>query len=230
MQVQPASLFREVIPTIVRTDSRFYLTLPTNDKMIEKERREDGNYHMKLTSANWKRSLDGRLGTEVYIPLSCLGIHHKLIELYGHDRVLELVFYGHREMPNGQTQLTFRSKRNTIIRENWEYIACRAESLHEYPMRIYVKMSWEEINRYKNRFMIIKWRNALQSTTQYLLDAEIKKGNLHKDHASFLRSRVQRMIARTHEEHIERKRAIERVCDMGRKYAQMVRERDMPKE
>jgi len=149
-----------------------------------------------------------------------------MIDLYGHDRVLELVFQGSQEMVNGQTQLTFRGKRNSLVQENWLYIACRAESLNEYPLSMYVRMSWEERKRDQDRFQIIKWRNAVQNTTDRLLYDEIREGNIHKDHASFLRARVRRMIVRTHEEYIEHKKAVERLCAMGRRYLELIRERD----
>lgn len=226
MEAHPASLFKEVIPTIVRTDCKFYFTLPTNDKMIEKEKREHGNYYIRLTPSNWERNLEFRIGEEVCIPISCSSIHHKIIDLYGHDRVLKLRFYGSQEMVNGQTQLTFRGKRNTNVRENWSYIACRAESLNEYQLSIYVRMNSKEIKRYQDRFNIIKWRTSVTSTTQRLLDDEMQEGNLHKDHASFLKSRVRRMIVRTHEEYIEHKKAVERLCAMGRRYVEHIRKRD----
>jgi len=228
MQVQPASLFREVIPSLLRSDHRYYFTLPVNKNVIEKGKREDGNYYRKLTPSNWERNL--KHGTLIYVPMSSPMIHHHVIEKHGHDRVLELIFYNHREMPNGQTQLTFHPKDMTYMPDNWGYIACRAEALAKYPLSIYVKMTPEEIKRDMDRFMIIKWRTALQYTTISLLDSEVKKGNVHKDHASFLRSRVKRMIARTYEEHIERKRAVEHLCDMGRRYLRMVREKGESKE
>ena len=226
MEIPPASLFNEVVPNIIRSDNRFYFKLPTNKDVIEKSKRQDGKYFRRLTPSNWERNLKNRIEVEVYIPLSCSSIHHKIIDLYGHDRVLELVFRNSRAMMNNQTQLTFRTKPNTCVRENWEYIACRAEALKEYPLGVYVRMSPEEIKRDRDRFQIIKWRDAAINTTRDLLDSEVKKGNVHKDHASFLRMRVRRMIVKTHEEHIEYKKTIEKLCEMGRKYVELVRKRD----
>jgi hypothetical protein len=227
MEIHTASLFNEVIPNIIRTDNQFYFELPTNDDMIEKGKREDGNYYRKLTLSNWERNLKHKIGIEIYIPLSCLSIHHRIIDLYGHDRVLELVFRGSRQMMNNQTQLTFRTKQSTRnVRERWGYVACRAEGLKDYRLGLYVRMSPEEIKRDRDRFQIIKWRESVIHTTRNILESEVKKGNVHKDHASFLRSRVRKMIVRTHEEHIEHKKAIRRLCEMGRKYLELVRERD----
>lgn len=160
MQVYPVSLFREVIPSLLRLDSRYYFTLPTNKNVIEKSKKENGNYYRKLTLSNWERNL--KHGTVLYVPMSSPMIHHHIIEKHGHDRVLELIFYNYIKMPNGQTQLTFRPKNTTYMADNWNYIACRAEALGEYPLSMYIEMTSEEIKRDRDRFMIIKWRNALQ--------------------------------------------------------------------
>lgn len=220
----PASLFREVILDIVKPGSNVYYGLPTNDRVIEKSMKGSSEYAYRITPENYERYLTP--GKEVMIPISCSSIHHKTIQSLGHDRLMTIVFHDMRVMATGQTQLTFITKRSSSMTERWTFIACRAEALNEYPLRLYVEPSKEEKERDRNRFRLLRWRSSLNRTSKHLLESQMKKGNLHKDHASFLETKVKRLIASTYEEYIERRQGLENICAMGRRHAQLIRERE----
>jgi hypothetical protein len=219
----PSSLFNTVIPEIIRGGNDLYFSLKFNHNRIEDQKREKGNYKRKVSSENCERLLTRH--TIVSIPITCVTIHHKLVELYGHDRILELEFISSASMPNGDTQLTFRTLNSNLIRERWQYVACRSNGLGTYPFAMYVTMTDEEIGRDILRMDLVMWRHSVHSTADRLLEEELKRGNVHKDHASFLRRRVRNMIARTHEEHVEHKKAIANLCRIGREYTELMKKK-----
>jgi hypothetical protein len=218
----PRSLYNNLVPDLIQGNSPHYHLLSLNRDKIDIVSKWK-SYMIRVTKGNWERLLRPRLGTNVKIPISCVNIHHHLVQTHGNDRVLELKFVDYGQFALGQTQLIFRVI--SPIPEQ-RYVGCRVHKLGEYSHDMYVRMPIEEIQRDQLRMKLVRWRECLLHTERRVLDEEIRKGNVTKDHASFLRMRVRKLIARTHEEHIEHKRALERICEMGRKYVQLVKERD----
>jgi hypothetical protein len=198
-QMIPASLFSEVVPFIIKPGNDLYHSIPYNRSCIEHNTGFCNLRYRVITNDNWKRLLTE--GTVVYVPLSCTSIHHKLIDSYGHDRVLELTFGRSTPMANGSTQLTFHTKRGTQIRETYPNIACRANGLNDYPYKTYVRITDEERRRDRMRFQMIKWRKCVHNETDQILWEEITKDNITKRHSDYLRMKVRRLIAKTREEH-----------------------------
>lgn len=212
----PASLFNQVIPEIIRTPNDFYMELDTNTSVIERQHLGGPDHCRQITNGNWNRFLEP--GTKVIIPLSLVMIHHKQIEEYGHDRILELIFIRSNDMINGDIQMTFRTKEGTKIHDRWEYVACRASTLTHHSHRIYARMTDPEIYRDWMRFKLLKWRRALVQTESDTIDAEKREGNLSASHADYIRVKVRQLIASTYYEHIERRMAFEKL--MGTKKSQ----------
>lgn len=205
----PVSLFSQVIPEIIRTPNDFYMELDTNTRVIERQHLGGPDHCRPITNGNWKRFLS--VGTHVKIPLSLISMHHKQIEEYGHDRVLELIFLRSNDMANGDTQMTFCTMEGTKIHARWEYVACRASTLKDHSYRIYAMMSDDEIRRDWLRYKLLKWRRALVQTETDILDSEERDGNISKSHADYIRVKVRALIASTYHEHIERRMAFEKL-------------------
>lgn len=219
-----SSLFNTVIPRIIALNSDLYHTLPFNHNSVDTKEHYDEDGMNVLTKDNWKRILSVR--TKVYIPITCANIHHKVIEKYGHDRVLELIFINSSTMVNGQTQLTFQTIPGTPIRDLYNSVACRVEGLDDYALKIYVDKSDEERKRDIMRFKMIKWRESVHNTSDSILKNEIKSGNITKKHSEYLRTRVRKLIATTSNEYESFQKITYKICELGKEYSNIIMDLD----
>ena len=137
-----------------------YQSLRRNDIKVE---RDSCNKFRLLTSLNWERYLVDNV-SRVYIPISEVGIHWSLIETYGHDRIVELLYVGSH--PNGSDiQLNFQPVNQDgemLDRAHPCYsVACRVSKLDTYMRSMYYVMTEEESACDKERYRVVDWRSTI---------------------------------------------------------------------
>jgi hypothetical protein len=121
----------------------------------------------RLKEENWRRILIPKK-TTVYVPISRIEMHHKLIEREGHDRIIELTYIQETDIEDGlrmagagagdepvAQQLTFRviQPANTPSL----YGSIRSDKISKYPFPIMVKYSKEDAERFRIRDLILQW-------------------------------------------------------------------------
>jgi hypothetical protein len=177
--VMPTSLFSDVIPSLIGVNQQGYARLKFNTTPpIEWQDRYSPHISVeRLTEENWEELLICRR-TIVYVPISRIEMHHKLIEREGHDRILELVYLqatpiidlvpetiraskngegGDTRAPNSY-QLTFEMKQRVPgMYAHIQYVSCRSDKISEYDYPMMVKYSKEDAERFRIRDAMIQW-------------------------------------------------------------------------
>lgn len=157
----PRSLFNDFIPSLFIAETQHntiynYNSLEYNVRQIDiLPEKTKPNYMVKLTPDNYEKHLVK--GSVVQIPISHPFIHHKIIETYGHDRILQLEYLG----KSGNDQLNFKPIGcNTGYALN-HAVACKAQKLLKYQYKMYVRLSEERIQRQIDRLRLLEWRVSL---------------------------------------------------------------------
>jgi hypothetical protein len=159
----PRSLFSDFIMVLTTEDGQSYSRLKFNRIPIEWQDRYSSNISVeRLTEKNWNKILIPKK-TTVYIPISRIEMHHKIIEREGHDRILELTYIQQTgiedvlRMAGDEPvahQLTFRvNQPNPRIL----YASIRSDRISEYPYPIMVKHSQENATRFRIRDSMLQW-------------------------------------------------------------------------
>ena len=176
--VMPTSLFSDVIPSLIGVNQQGYARLKFNTTPpIEWQDRYSSNISVeRLTEENWEEFLVPRR-TIVYVPISRIEMHHKLIEREGHDKILELVYLqkspitdlvpetirsskngGGEESKPTMYQLTFEMKQRVPgMYAHIQYVSCRSDKISEYDYPMMLKHSEENAERFRIRDAILQW-------------------------------------------------------------------------
>jgi hypothetical protein len=184
--VMPTSLFSDVIPSLIGINQMGYCRLKFNTTPpIEWQDRYSPHISVeRMTEKNWEEFLVPRK-TIVYVPISRIEMHHKLIEREGHDRIVELIYLqktpiiflvpeitSNRPSKNGDGdsddkdekksptvyQLTFEMiQRNHGIYTHNHYVSCRSDKISEYDYPMMMKHSDENAERFRIRDELLQW-------------------------------------------------------------------------
>jgi hypothetical protein len=190
----PESLFNTTIPRIQKSIPE-YQSLQNNTTIpLEKGHFQCSIRTQKLTPDNWEALLHP--GCTVYIPITFGIVHHKVIEDYGHDKLVQLEYVGQTRLHN-DFQLNFKFAIHLTMFPR--YHACKAKKLDTYPYPIMVEMKPEQIQRDVLRYKIIGWRVATRKTENRMMDT-LQREFLHTRMGGILTELRKMLMKRTLEE------------------------------
>jgi len=159
----PRSLFSDFIMVLTTEDGQSYSRLKFNRIPIEWQDRYSSNISVeRLTEKNWRDILIPKKSI-VYVPISRIEMHHKIIEREGHDRIIELIYLQETDIHSALRmaddepvahQLTFRVNQ---LNPRILYVSIRTDRISEYPYPIMVEYSEENATRFKIRDSMLQW-------------------------------------------------------------------------